>query len=255
MEKDTITELFIRLAKERDKSESFDKRKCEDQFVGLLKIERRNARFCQWLKCSLSKEEIKNRTKIHNELSAEKDIPIILIVLESPHKDEFETVKYNIDKPMPAMATTGDKLCELLPKYINRINSTFEDEYISKGMGYMDMPSGIYRVLLVNSIQYQCSLGEGTKKYRNEIFNAMWMDETVRENFAKRISLNNIKVVINSSTSGKNGNKFKAGEETIRKKVQNAIDLVVNDDVIIYHSLHPSCWQDCLGIEPNGWDG
>lgn len=254
MDKDAIRELFIKLAKEIDESESFDKRKCEDQFVGLLKVERRNARFCKWLKCSLEKEKRQNRQKLHDELFAYNDIPIILIVLESPHKDEFETLKYNIEKPMPAMAITGDNLFKLLPKYMNRINATSEHVGVSRGMGYVDMPSGIYRVLLVNAIQYQCSLGDEPKKYRNKIFNSMWNNEIVRQDFINRISINNVKVIINSSTGGKNGNKLKAGEETIRKQVQNVIDLVVKENVIIYHSLHPSCWQDCLGIEPEGWN-
>ena len=247
MEKDTITELFIKLAKERDKSESFDKRKCEDQFVGLLKIERRNARFCGWLKCSLSKEEIKNRTKIHNELSAKKDIPIILIVLESPHRDEFKCEKYKIDSPMPAMETTGINIYELLPKYLNRIGGTLETGMMSKGMGYMDMHNGIYRVFLVNAIQYQCSLGFDPKAHRTYIFNKLWDHEEVVKNFISRISLNNVQVIINASTNG--GNK-----KTIRKKVQDAIDRVAKDNVVKYHSLHPSFWQKCLGIEPEGWD-
>ena len=250
MEKDIITELFIKLAKERDKSESFDKRKCEDQFVGLLKIERRNACICEWLKCSLNKEEIKNRTKIHNELSAEKDIPIILIVLESPHRDEFKCEKYKIDSPMPAMKTTGMNIYELLPKYINRIGGTLETGMISKGMGYMDMPNGIYRVLLANAIQYQCSFGVSSKLHRTYVFNKLWENEKVVKSFISRISFNNVQVIINASTNG----DTKKGEKTLRKKIQDAIDGVAKDDVVKYHSLHPSSWQKCLGIEPEGWD-
>ena len=252
----TLSDFFEKVAneiieKKRNKSTEKDKfvapkfntSKCEDQYVGLIRIERLNARYCKWIKCSLKEKEL--RSDLHNELKEEK-LPIFAIVLESPHTDEYKTTVHNIPIPMPAIGDTGENIQDFLPKYINRMNATCETDKISKGVGYIDIPSGIYRVLLVNAIQFQCSLGEKTELYRTNVFKNMWKEEAVKKDFFSRIDIPDVKIILNSCT---NGNK----NSTIRKIVQNEIDKI-KSNCIKLHSLHPSSWQKCLGIEPEGWD-
>lgn len=225
--------------KENDKKKivipNYDKRKCEDQFLGLIQIERGNAHFCRWITVSEKHDDIDQRKKIHEELE-NLNYPVLVIVLESPHTNEF---KYAF--PTLALGETGENLVKLLPKYINRIDCTIEDSISSKGSGYLDMQSGIYRVLLVNAIQYQCSLGVSTKLYRTDVFNELWNKDEFKKDFTTRMLKHDVKIVVNASTS------------SVRNNVQECIDLLGKIDIVKFHSYHPSQWQYCLGIEAEGW--
>lgn len=231
--------------KKKFKSPIYQKSVCNNQYIGLIRIERNNACLSQWLNCSLSTSK-NERDELNKQLLQKKEMPIFLIVLESPHKEEYESNTDDIKIPMPAMGETGKKLHLFLPKYINRIKATIESETISKGIGYVDIKNEIYRVLLVNAIQYQCSLGEDTVKYRTSVFCEMWRKEEVKDNFKSRIDWDNVKVVLNCCT---NGNK----SSSIRKLIQDEIDLHAKADCVKLHSYHPSSWQECVGIEPDGW--
>ena len=106
--------------------------RCNDQYVGVLRIERKNARCSQWIESSL--KDKKERNILHQKLKNREDLPTLVIVLESPHKDEYDIEVNNITEPMPAMGDTGDNIQKLLPKYINKINGTYENEETSKGI-------------------------------------------------------------------------------------------------------------------------
>lgn len=211
---------------------------CEDQFVGLLKIERKNAHFTQWIKTSLTDANL--RQSMHDELEQQTNIPVLAIILESPHKQEYAG---NI--PMPACGKTGDNIYKLLPKYLNCISATLEQDNISQGVGFPDIQSGTYRVLLINAIQYQCSLGEKTKKYRDEIFDKMWENGDVRTDFANRLTIHPLRVIINCCT---------ASAANFRKKIQKVISNSINCcDTALFHAYHPCQWQPCIAIEPGMW--
>ena len=232
-------------------SSEYDDRKCDDQLIGLLQIERGNARLCKWIRIALNHDDLCARIDVHQSLTDEKQYPILAIVLESPHIEEFSkeeggAERKRLETPMPALGDTGQNIFSLLPKYINRIDATFEEKDLSRGIGYPDIPSGIYRVLLINAIQYQCSLGADTNKHRTTVFNKMWEKEEVRENFKERIPFAT-KVVINACTNG-------GCRPSLREKIQKAIDERVADDCVKLHAYHPSTWKKCIGIEPDGWD-
>lgn len=46
--------------------------------------------------------------------------------------------------------------------------------------------TGRLPLILVNAVQYQCSLGQGTDQFRDKVFQAVW-DEGGREDFARRM--------------------------------------------------------------------
>lgn len=244
---ESCNEIFEKVVKEilktAKKDVNYQKGKCEDQYVGLLQIERKNARFSKWIKTSLTDDEndinVQNRINLHKELDNKLNIPVLAIMLESPHKNEYKN-----EYSMPACGKTGYNLYKFLPKYLNCINSTLESKDESKGIGYIDIKSGIYRVLLINAIQYQCSLGQKIKSYRNKVVEKMWANDIVKKDFESRIASYKLNIVINCCTSC---------DLNLRKKVQESINNVVSKEVVMFHAYHPCKWQECLGIEPDGW--
>ena len=118
--------------------------KCEDIVVG------RNNDF--WFFFAL---RLKNQGKL--DIDPEEKIKTIVIILESPHTKEFANEKQPITSP--AMGITGTML-QIYFSY-----SFFEQRL---GKEYLQED---YRVILMNSIQYQCSLGEeDTHIYRDHVW-------------------------------------------------------------------------------------
>ena len=65
----------------------------------------------------------------------------------------------------------------------------------------------IFLFLIVNSVQYQCSLGQKTDNYRDLLFTANWM-ENCRKDFINRIKHYKADLYINSCTKGSINKKF-----------------------------------------------
>ena len=107
----------------------------------------------------------KERIKHKNELNIfdslktrKKDELIIVIILESPHISEFSTKReddFFDDKILanPALGKTGNNLQKYFT-HNNLIEKSIHDLHKYKK----------YKVILMNSIQYQCSLGCNPKK-------------------------------------------------------------------------------------------
>ena len=92
-----------------------------------------------------------------------KNIPKIIVVLESPHVDEYEVKPCKKDegrncpcrdyvRPAPARGLTGRNI----KHYLSRIFDC--DEFKT------------YKIALINPIQYQCSLGDLKSGLKDEIF-------------------------------------------------------------------------------------
>ncbi len=106
----------------------------------------------------------------------------IAVILESPHTAEFTDDLIN-----PAIGKTGDNLChgfkETLP-YLRLKNE-------------MD-----YRIILMNTIQYQCSLGLNTKQLRDRVWIKLWFDYEKRYDFINRLKTYNPDIIVNLCTKG-----------------------------------------------------
>ncbi len=77
----------------------------------------------------------------------------VVIILESPHRDEFEYDKSKepyeaISAKGPAMGKTGKRFFE---KFL---------ELVKKSEIYRKIETGTHDIVFMNSIQYQCSLGQ-----------------------------------------------------------------------------------------------
>lgn len=141
----------------------------------------------------------------------------IVIVLESPHKNE-----YNTSFRHPAIGKTGDNLKDNFDSLLDKLKGT-----IKKG-------TRCY-VYLMNAIQYQCSLGYHTSIFRTEIFNSMWKHHKKDEDFLDRLKDFYPNIIINLCTK----------TDKLQDIVQEKIDEFVNNNktISLYRGTHPSSWK------------
>ncbi len=125
---------------------------------------------------------------------------VIVWIIESPHKWEFK-----IDIPLfpegrhHARPLNNPATQEFIkPVYEERINS-FLGEKIKEEQ--------VFLVLLVNSVQYQCALGEKTSIYRDRAFVGNWL-KGGREDFLERVKSYKGDIYINSCTKGSINRNF-----------------------------------------------
>ncbi|WP_434799207.1 hypothetical protein [Terrisporobacter vanillatitrophus] len=159
---------------------------CEDNYVGTFSINSNavtsNLWFCKNLR-NIGRNEIKiSEEKL--QLIRQSREKIILIVLESPHIDEFNKSKCSI-APAPALGVTG---CNLDNHFIDNIK-----KYI---------PDGKYHIILSNAIQFQCSLGEDTDKFRDRIWLKLWLCRGFDKTFIKRLEKYSADIIVNLCTIG-----------------------------------------------------
>lgn len=143
------------------------------------------------------------------------NLQCLILVLESPHINEF------MEPCGPAKGTTGRNIRRYIPDVMEL------GKYSNFGM------------ILMNAIQYQCSLGVSTKKYRDQVFRAAWNDSG-KVKFQRRLAstFRSGDVLLNCCTKGNGG-----GVE-LRTQVQHAIVTVQSNIgcVDIIRRNHPSCW-------------
>ena len=170
-----------------------------------------------------------------------KHTPKIILILESPHKDEYKVKRCSKDsncsyrdsiRPAPARGATGKNIKRYLPEI-------FACEEF-KG----------YKVALVNPIQYQCSLGNLKLGLKDEIFRVLMsmkrslylscFNERIRFIYNPAHDL-----VINCCTSGEDGRN--------KDIIWNCLDSLIyekNDSYPRYPVLsmkHPCCWHLSCG--------
>lgn len=216
-----IDEIFREIAdeivKDRDKKDKANVKinyaSCPDIIVGedgvfwFSKNERKN---------HIEKLKIENIDKSQNKKH-------IVIVLESPHKDEYEDENFI----NPALGKTGRMLQEFFTDY--NLKNLFGKEYLKNG----------YQVILINSIQYQCSLGESPEIYRDKVWRKMWDNNIVKKKFKERVISYCADIIINLCT------KSNEKPEERKGSVQTAIEEVkknADKNIILYEGNHPSSW-------------
>ncbi len=78
------------------------------------------------------------------------DLPCVVLVMESPHIHEF------IENWGPAKGKTGTRIRKYIGAIVTGLGSQLSD------------------LILINAIQYQCSLGLPTHRYRDRVFKSLW---------------------------------------------------------------------------------
>jgi hypothetical protein len=107
--------------------------------------------------------------------------PRLILVLESPHKDEFNN------------GITGENIRAFLA-------------YATKNLNVQGFSSQQpFGLILMNAVQHQCSLGKPPQKYRTEVFMKCWDNPVIgKRHFVKRLRdylKETEAVVINSCTA------------------------------------------------------
>lgn len=88
--------------------------------------------------------------------------PLVILLMESPHTEEF------LGDWGPAKGKTGSHIRRYTQSIVGRLSGPMSD------------------LILVNAIQYQCSLGKPTNRYRDEVFSRLW-GHGGREDFSGRL--------------------------------------------------------------------
>jgi hypothetical protein len=123
----------------------------------------------------------------------------MVIILESPHIDEYSEPTFI----HPALGKTGKALMHCFPSIYEKAKSLYDanNEYT-------------WRVILMNSIQYQCSLGENTKIYRDHMWLKLWFDGKCSEDFIDRLRSYQPDIIYNFCTKGDHENEPGIDQET-----------------------------------------
>jgi hypothetical protein len=134
----------------------------------------------------------------------------ILLVLESPHKDEYihNKINHTLTKIAPAQGKnkgeTGYNIDCFLKDVLNEIHLLY------------GLSNGKYNFIICNPIPYMCSLGVFTPKLyegvRNNVWNEIWNVNNngnfiFRNEFINRCKLYKPKYIINGCTKYKNVNQ------------------------------------------------
>lgn len=189
--------------------------KVNDEKRGLLYYDNLNQ---TWVFCGLQQKSVKN---CYN----------LVLLLESPHKDEYDSC----GNPLrPANGTTGTKIQKLFAKQVNNNNAKWKLE-----------EGKIYCVWLVNAIQYQTSAfnqlnnqsnyNKQWRSVRNYIFKTLWKNEqlfNLQADLTKRINTIKPKITINCVTGGKSA----SGLRTMVNKS-------ISQQWTTFCYSHPSSWK------------
>lgn len=174
-------------------------RECPDQFFGLIGE-------------LVGKPQFPMRAPAHDRSVQ----ACILMILESPHVDEF------IDDLGPAKGATGEMIRQHL--------------MVSLGLPGLED----YGLVLVNAIQHQCSLGANTIVYRDRIFRAVWANGGEADFSRRIVSLFRPgDVLVNCCTKG---NDFE-----IYSPLRNLVETALRTALPEYQSMrrmHPASWRD-----------
>lgn len=162
------------------------------------------------------------------QLSIKKRLKSIILILESPHMDEFDN---NFNSIAPAQGITG----KYIEMYITHI---IKDIYIKNPNKIED---GEYRIIIINPIPCQSSLhylhkqslssSSSFKTLRDKVWYELWsQDPKYKNNFISTINSINPIIIINSCTA------------VIKSKYLNPLLKSKFNNYIVYSSNHPSSW-------------
>ena len=134
------------------------------------------------------KERDGHDTSIENNKEIKKlgKVETIVVILESPHIKEF------FEEPNgPANGSSGTNLQKYFWNVLKQIFKEHENLRILQ-----------YRIILMNSIQYQCSLGVDPKRFRDHVWLKLWYESDLKNDFSERLQNYNPKIILNLCTLG-----------------------------------------------------
>ena len=174
-------------------------RLCPDQYVGLVSKIEKTGDFT----CRIPTSE------------RPPSLACVLLILESPHTSEFDT------SPGPAKGKTGTNIVR----------------YLRDVPGIADKRD--FGLLLVNAIQYQCSLGRPTSEVRDAVFTEAWSNGG-RFDFETRLRAlyRAVDCVVNCCTRGP-----RETASQLRVQVQRSLEVSLPSGTSVLRRNHPSFWH------------
>lgn len=179
---------------------SMEEQCCPDQFVGVISEIERRGDFT----CRVPTSERPAK------------LPCVLLILESPHTSEFDS------SPGPAKGSTGRNIVR----------------YLRQVPGLRD--KGDFGLLLVNAVQFQCSLGRPTSEVRDVVFFDTWTSGG-RADFETRFRrlYRRGDCVVNCCTRGCSRN----AADHLRTLVHRALTALLPAGTAVLRRNHPSFWH------------
>lgn len=143
---DALREEFIKIARELNRLELCATSRCPDQFVGAV------SKFGRELNTS----ELFCR-RVPADSRSDSSRVAVIVILESPHIREFK-------KDGTAIGP------------LNNLNTqrSFRNMLTKACPAVHELPDGELPVILVNAIQFQCSLAAKPKLFRTNVFLRLW---------------------------------------------------------------------------------
>lgn len=152
----------------------------------------------------------------------------IALILESPHKAEFNYFDNNLSPISPAQGSTGKNINTRLQKLLREIINN-----------NLNLKSGTYKLVIINPISFQTSLHffhrkslreYHFKKLRDKVWHKIWeKDESYKKSLNNNLKNINSKLIINACTS----NLSPFVQEQLKNNFKNKV---------IVKTYHPSAW-------------
>ncbi len=157
-------------------------------------------------------------------ISVDKDIPSIVLILESPHRDEYGD---NFEPKAPAQGDTGEGIIN----YIEMILTTL----INDNSNCIDNTIEKYRIILVNPVPFQTSLfeihGLGiNSSLKNKVWRKCWKEN--KAEFIKIVKDINPKIILNGCTY------------SLKSNVKTALKKEKLEGLNYFEIDHPCVWND-----------
>lgn len=217
---------------------NYSNKKCLDRIFG--KINKSGANW-EWTIIDQTRKGKKgfNDDQKYEDLGEREEQPAIVLILESPHINEFDSSGNPI---APAMGVSGQNIYKYFCAIINGASSGKQTANNSNALeDFLDNNAEKeICVYIVNSVQYQCSLG--IKPICHIIKESNWVDEWFAgPDFDKRCDgLNKEAFFINLCTSG----VFVPMKEMVKERLI-ALGIINN----YCEGPHPSSWNRLKNIE------
>lgn len=184
----------------RGRRAALEERRCPDQYVGVISEIEQEGDFT----CRVPAAQ------------RPRNLSCVLLVLESPHTSEFE------GRPGPAKGTTGKRIIR----------------YLREVPGLRDKRD--FGLLLVNAVQFQCSLGLRTSEVRDAVFLDAWVNGGSTD-FASRLQMlyRDGDLVVNCCTRGNS----RTAASHLRAQVQPTVASVLPPGTEVLRRNHPAGWH------------
>lgn len=189
-----------------------------DQYVGTLKVSNGTFQFIPHERDTIIYHEMEYSFKSGNQYMAYN----ILVILESPHRFEYDDLKNPIGL---AMGKTGENFFSLFTQALSKSKMFFKDR--------------VYNVILTNAVQYQtsCGLNPINRTLRDKNWLDIYLNHGGEEDFRKRIYTIKPRYTINLCTGGKNPEGLRA----IVNKSLDSFKLIKGKHYT--EGNHPASWS------------